>query len=75
MRAHLPPERFRYSDLKEAVWNFAAMYFEWRQVRSEESGSSLAVLSPDGTGLLIHTSEGNSIGLGGRRTKRSGCAW
>jgi hypothetical protein len=24
-------------------------------------------------GLLIHTSEGNGNGLGGRRTKRSGC--
>ena len=32
------------------------------------------VFSPDGAGLLIHTSEANSIGLGGRRTKRSGCA-
>jgi hypothetical protein len=23
------PERFRYSDLKEAVWNLTAMDFEW----------------------------------------------
>jgi hypothetical protein len=33
------------------------------------------VFSPDRVGLLIQTLEGNGIGLGGRRTKGSGCAW
>lgn len=35
---------------------------------------TFSVSEPVVTGLLIRTPEGNGKGLGGRRTKRSGCA-